>query len=297
MTVKHRCLVVGASGQVGRAIAEQFSDGPLFRAQRKPQAQGELAVDLTQTDSIDRALEQTQPDVVVVAGAWTWVDGAEDDPSACYATNVDGPARIAAWCADHAATIVYYSTDHVFDGTDNPYAIDDPVNPLNTYADSKVRGERTIRELTDDHVIIRTAWVYGPDEREMNFAIRLVRALEAGEPVQVPADQWGTPTWAPDLARVTRELVDRGLRGTFQVVGPDFLSRIELSQRVCDAFGLAPALLRPIDTASLGQRAARPLKVRMDTSTIDAVMPDAIRGVGEGLEALASWCKERSRKP
>jgi dTDP-4-dehydrorhamnose reductase len=284
-----RCLVIGASGQVGRAVVAAFSDWDVFEAQRTPTTREQFRVDLTDPESIAAALTETKPHLVVVAGAWTWVDGAEDDPDECMETNVEGPAQVARWCAEHDATIVYYSTDHVFDGTDNPHDVDDPLNPLNTYARSKVEGEQRIRELTDRHVIIRTAWVYGPDQREKNFAIRLVRSLESGEPVKVPADQWGTPTYAPDLAEVTKTLVERGLTGIYQVVGPDFLSRIDLSKKVCEAFGLDPDLLEPIDTASLGQRADRPLKVRMSTATIDAVMEDPIRGVDAGLEALARW--------
>lgn len=280
-------LVIGGSGQVGRAVVHAFGDRAID-ARRTP-TDGQLHVDLADIASIDAALDATRPAVVVIAGAFTWVDGAEADPATCHAVNVDGPARVAAWCRANDATVVYYSTDHVFDGTANPHPVDGAVNPLNVYARSKVAAEARLREVAPRHLILRTAWVYGPDPREMNFAIRLVRALQRGEPVKVPQDQWGTPTWAPDLANVTRDLVDRGATGTYHVVGPDYLSRLDLSRRVCRAFSLDEAALQPIDTADLNQRAARPLRVRMDTSTLDALLPNAVRPVDAGLAALADW--------
>lgn len=279
-----KVLVIGGSGQVGRAVVHAFAHTHVVDARRTPTSGDQLHVDLSDPATIDAALDATRPDVVVIAGAFTWVDGAEDDPATCRAVNVDGPTRIAAWCGANDATVVYYSSDHVFDGTDNPYGVDDHPNPLNVYAASKVAAEVALRTLAPKHIIVRTAWVYGPDPREMNFAIRLVRALQAGQPVKVPQDQWGTPTWAPDLARVTRELVEDAAFGTFHVVGPDYLSRLDLSQRVCRAFGLDPQLLVAIDTAQLAQRAKRPLRVRLETSPYHT-----IRGVDDGLASYAEY--------
>lgn len=287
--MSRRGLVVGASGQVGSAVAEAFADFDLTQTQRAPSTGDRLALDLGDPGAVAAALERVRPHVVVIAGAWTWVDGAEDNPDDCLATNVAGPAQIARWCGAHDATVVYYSTDHVFDGTRNPHRVDDPARPLNTYARSKVDGEAQIRALAARHIIVRTAWVYGPDTREKNFAIRLVRALQAGERVRVPADQWGTPTYAPDLAQLTRALVDGELYGTFHAVGPDFVSRTDLSERVCAVFGLDPALLEAVPTAALGQRADRPLEVRLDMAITDRLFPGALRGVDEGLAALARW--------
>ena len=185
---------------------------------------------------------------------------------------------------------MYYSSDYVFDGTKDGYVEDDQPNPLNVYGETKLEAERVIAEiLPEAHVAIRTAWVYGPDEREMNFAIRLVKALEAGDTVRVPADQWGTPTYTEDLADVTLALLNDGAAGLFHAVGPDYLSRIDLSERICGAFGLDRELLEPIPTDDLDQGAARPWRVRMSTAKLDALGLPARRGVDHGLRDLHAW--------
>src|SRR5205823_9227154 len=131
------------------------------------------------------------------------------------------------------APLVFFSTEHIFPETAHPCREDDPFAPVSVYAKSKAEAERRIREiLPDRHLILRTSWVYGPEEQGKNFVYRTVRTLRAGQPLVVPQDQYGQPTYSPDLARAALDLCRAGHRGTFHVVGPAHLSRLEFARLI-----------------------------------------------------------------
>ena len=289
MTARLRVTIIGGGGQLGGALAEAFAGGELTVPPRS-------ALDLGDADSIRSALDGAKPHVVLLAAAMTYVDGCELDAAACARVNVDGTSAVAGWAAKAGATMVFFSTDHVFDGREDSYGEDDPVRPLNEYARSKVRGERVVREtLPDRHVILRTAWVYGPDRAHRNFALRLVARLRAGDRVPVPSDQAGAPTYTADLALATRYLVERRIAGTFHATGPEVLDRVALARRICARFGVDPAGIVPTATADLRQPAPRPLRVRLRCDRLAAMGAPAFRGVDEGLAALHAWASAQGR--
>ena len=120
------------------------------------------------------------PQVIVNAAAYTDVDGCETNRDACFAVNAEGVRNIACACKDSGAKIVHYSTDYVFDGTKGePYLEDDPCRPINTYGASKRRGEELLIETAENHVLIRTAWLYGRQGKNFVKAI-LAKARDEG---------------------------------------------------------------------------------------------------------------------
>jgi dTDP-4-dehydrorhamnose reductase len=283
MSERRRVGIIGGSGQLGGALAEAFAGCALAVPDR-------TALDLGDADSIRGTLDSTKPDVVLLAAAMAHVDGCELDAAACARVNVDGTRAVAAWAAQAGATVVFFSSDHVFDGRAEAYGEDDPVHPLNEYARSKVTGERIVREyLPGRHVILRTAWVYGPDRARRNFALRLVTRLRGGQRVPVPSDQSGAPTYTGDLAIATRHLVERRIAGTFHATGPEVLDRVALAHRICARFGVDPAGIVPVPTAELRQPAPRPLRVRLRCERLAAVGAPSFRGVDDGLAALHAW--------
>jgi dTDP-4-dehydrorhamnose reductase len=168
------------------------------------------------------------------------------------------------------------------------------VRPLNAYARSKVEGEKAVREaLPDRHLVLRTAWLYGPDPAERNFLLRLVNRIAAGEVVAVPPDQWGTPTYTDDLAEATRLLVERGYIGTFHAVGPEMIDRVSLARRACAHFGLDGDRVVPTPARELGQLAIRPQRVQLDCGRLRAAAAERFRGIDSGLESLGAWYRCR----
>lgn len=284
-------LLIGAAGQLGRALAAEFAARyQLTEAVYREPAPGQIVVDLSEASSVMAALQATKPDVVLLAGAMCNVDLCEQEPERCRRVNVDGPRSVARWAGEAGAQVVLFSTDHVFDGARPVYGESDPVCPLNVYSRSKAEAEEVVRELVPTrHLILRTAWLYGPDSRRRNFALHLVDRVRAGEPVPVPADQWGCPTYTEDLAAATAFLVERDHGGTFHAVGPDFVDRVSLARAICDHFGLDAAFVLPRETRELGQPARRPLRVRLSAHKLEQIGVRPFRGVEAGLAALYEW--------
>ena len=288
-----RVLLIGASGQVGSALAAVFPREALVLAAHQHARLGQVRIDLGDPVSLRRALEDVQPDLIIVAGAMCNAEQCERDPDLCERVNTTGPATVAEYARGAGAGVVFFSTDHVFDGARDRYAEGDPVNPLYVYARSKALAETEIRErLPDRHLIIRTGWVYGPDAERRNFALRLVDRITAGEVVMVPSDQWGSPTYTDDLARATRFLVERDMVGTFHATGQDFLDRGALAVKICDEFELDHRVVVTRPTRELGQIARRSLRVSLDCSKLHGAGVPAFRGLTEGLRALRGSCAD-----
>jgi dTDP-4-dehydrorhamnose reductase len=284
-----RTLLIGASGQLGRALGRRFAGPGLVAGSYQHSQPGDLRIDLGDADATRSALHEVGPEIILVAGAMCNVDLCEVEPDACERTNTRGPAVVAEYARTHGARVVFFSTDHVFDGTQAAYVETDAVNPLNAYARSKARAEDALRTLLPDrHVIIRTGWVYGPDPQRRNFMLRLIDRIRAGESVPVPSDQWGSPTYTDDLAVATHDLVTRRAAGTFHATGPELVTRAGLARTVCEHFGLDPARLLIQTTADLMQPARRSLRVLLDCGKLQALGLAPFRGVAEGLRSLAA---------
>lgn len=215
------------------------------------------------------------------------VDRCEQEPDLCRQINVNGPAAVADYARRHGSRVVFFSTDHVFDGAQPSYCESALVNPLSIYARSKMEAEDVIRQtIPAQHLIIRSGWVYGPDPQRRNFILRLVDRLRAGETVDVPADQWGSPTYTEDLAEAVRVLVEREETGTFHATGPELIDRVSLARRVCDTFGLDANEVVPRPTSALGQVARRSLRVLLNCDKLHATGAPRFREIGAGLDAL-----------
>ena len=294
-----RALVIGASGQVGRALCAAFArDFAVVAASHEHAGPGHLRVDLADAASVDRAFLDARPDVVLLAGGMCNVDRCELEPEACTRVNVNGTREVARHARDSGAKVLFFSTDHVFDGSLGARHEADPVAPLNVYAESKVQAEAILREsLPDRHVILRTSQVYGVDVHRRNFVIRLVDRLREGRSLTVPDDQWGSPTHADDLARAALALLTRGAGGTFHATGPEFVSRLALATRVCERFGLDPALVVARPTHALGQAAKRPLRVRLDCRKLADAGVQPFMTIDSGLQSLDAMLATAPERP
>jgi dTDP-4-dehydrorhamnose reductase len=203
-----RIAITGAGGQLGRQLVEAFErDGADVLALRRPD------FDVTRPRDLER-LVGWRPDIVVNSAAWTDVDGCARDPERAMAVNGNAAGAVAAAAARCDALVVQVSTNEVFDGTlDRPYVETDTPNPINPYGASKLAGERAVAAANPRHLIVRTAWLFGPGGS--NFVTKILAAAErarvAGQPLRVVEDEWGNPTWTPALASLMARLV--GPRG------------------------------------------------------------------------------------
>jgi dTDP-4-dehydrorhamnose reductase len=271
-----RILVIGKEGQVARALAERDT---LHGA--KVVLVGRPKLDLADPSGIEDVLLETGGDLIVNAAAYTAVDQAESEPELAEAINGIGAGAVAGAAAAMNVPVIQISTDYVFDGTsERPYREDDEVRPLGVYGSSKLLGEQAVVEETDNHVILRTAWIYSPFGR--NFVKTMLRLAAEREEIGVVADQVGSPTSAFDIAdgifTVARNLLekpqDRSLRGLFHMAGTGHASWAEFAAEIfalSARLGGPSARVRPIASADYPTPAKRPANSRLDCAKLAQV--------------------------
>lgn len=276
-----RPLVVGASGQVGAAIAvalERRGESVPVRSSRVGRP-GWLRLDAAELVDSSRelaAVGEIDPDLIVCAGGTTFVDGCEREPEACFRANATGPAALAAFAYERRVPFVFFSSDYVFGGraaVPGPYGEKAETDPLSVYGRSKLAGERAVLAEHPGALIVRTTVVYGPDTAGKNFLYTLLRHLATGQRLRVPMDQVSTPTYNRDLAEAVLELVDCGASGVMHVAGPELMDRLEFAREVAGFFGLDASCVEGVTTASLGQAAARPLHSGLSTGRLEQLLP------------------------
>ncbi|MGE5855133.1 MAG: dTDP-4-dehydrorhamnose reductase [Syntrophaceae bacterium] len=213
--------------------------------------------DITSAADCLRVIGEFNPAVVVNAAAYTDVDGCETNREACFAVNAEGVRNVALACRDRGAKVVHYSTDYVFDGTKmEPYLEDDPCRPINAYGASKRKGEEHLIETVENHVLIRTAWLYGRQGKNFVKAI-LAKAKEEGV-LRVVDDQVGSPTCSHDLAQATKILIELDCRGTYHVTNRGVCSWYQFAQRILEFAQVSGVTVEPIKSHELDRKAARP---------------------------------------
>jgi dTDP-4-dehydrorhamnose reductase len=219
-------------------------------------AAGRDRVDVTSQASVQAAVDGH--DVVVNCAAWTAVDDAETQEPAAFAANALGPALLARAAREAGARLVQVSTDYVFDGAATaPYAEDGAVAPRSAYGRTKAAGEWAVRAETDDHLILRTAWLYGAHGACFPKTIARLAAERGG--LDVVDDQVGQPTWTADVADLVLRLVDAGAAsGTYHATSSGQTSWWGFARAAVAAAGLDPEIIRPTSSDAFVRPAPRP---------------------------------------
>lgn len=194
-----RLLVTGANGQLGWELRRQGAARGWELLGLDIVDLGQGVLDITNRSQVFDRVSRSQADLVINAAAYTAVDKAESEPLMARAVNVDGPDNLGAACAHSGIPLIHVSTDYVFDGQKKgPYLEDDDIAPLGVYGQSKAEGDDKVRERLMQHLIIRTAWVYGVYGH--NFVKTILRLARERETLRIIDDQKGCPTFAADLA-------------------------------------------------------------------------------------------------
>jgi dTDP-4-dehydrorhamnose reductase len=203
------------------------------------------ALDITDTQAVSRCLLGHQPDAVVHGAAYTDVDGCERNPDVAYRVNALGTWNLAAVCGSHHITLVYVSTDFVFDGTKGePYTEFDTPNPLNHYGASKLAGEQFVRQLCRQHFITRTAWLFGV--HGPSFPAKMLDLAKTRTDLDVVADQVGSPTHTRDLAHTIGTLLRSPLYGTYHVTNSGSCSWYEFAKTTLTMAGVENVEFHPM---------------------------------------------------
>lgn len=262
-----RALIVGAAGQLGRALVASAPPGvEVF-------AHGSAALDITDREAVNDAVEALQPDLIFNAAAYTAVDKAEGDEAAAYAVNAAAVGNLANAARSAGARLVHVSTDFVFDGRAGmPYASDAPTNPLGAYGRSKRAGEVA---AGSEALIVRTAWVYAPEGG--NFVRTMLRLMRERPEVRVVADQIGSPTYAPGLAAALWAMAGKQACGVYHYTDAgvaswyDFAVAIQEEALVAGLLDTAVPVI-PIATSDYPTPATRPYYSVLDKSSTFALL-------------------------
>lgn len=300
-----RAVIIGGSGQIGGLILREWtaSGHEATGTYLGHPVAGLVPLDAANTSEAASWLAAIQPEVVFYPAGFTWVDGCERDPARAFAANFDQPLALARASQNAGARFVLFSTDYVFDGKHGPYDESAPTAPLNVYGRAKRDAEEAILDaLGESALVLRTAWVYGPERQGKNFAYQVVRKLAAGETVVCPSDMRSSPSYAPDVARAAGTLAESGASGLFHVAGPEVMTRLDFARAIAQGFGLDPDHITGTPDAQLPQGAARPLNGGLLTPRLDALIPHALRPIGPALDdfraqlaANPGWADPRRR--
>ena len=295
-----RILVIGANGQVGRAIVELYGQCNVIGTFNSHAESNLLELNLfglkNETQRLRNMIESIRPEVVFICAGFTWVDGCESEPGKALDINANSPAIIAAMVKQNGGKTVYYSTDYVFDGRENKlWSEDDEVNPINVYGRSKAEGEKSLIEADPDALIIRTTGVFGPDKYEKNFVYQLCEKISSGSNFECAVDQFGCPTYSRDLAEWSSKLLESNKIGIFHCVGPETLDRYSFAILLADFFDLRKDRILPNTTselyAEMETKLAKPAKrgahLGLSTKKLEETVGRRIRC--DISSALAHW--------
>lgn len=283
-------LVIGASGLVGRALMRALGAAGIeaHGTYASHPVAGLLGLDLTDEAQVGDCLRRLRPATVYLTAALTHVDYCEDHPDEAFKINVEGPRAVASAARDIGAKLVFYSTEYVFDGMAGPYDEDAAPNPLSVYGQTKLAAERAILEAAGDALILRTTVVFGWAPHSKNFAMQVHEKVRTREKMTIPMDQIGNPTLAEYLVEMSLTLAQRGICGTVNVVGKDWLARSEFALALVKLYGGSPDLVVAVPTDSLRQKAARPLRGGLRTEKLERLVGQKAMTLEDALDRLAA---------
>ena len=274
-----KVFVTGVRGQLGYDVVNELE-------KREHTAVGVdiEELDITDAAAVEKMIKEVNPDAVIHCAAWTAVDAAEDNVEKCRQVNANGAENIAKVCKELNCKMMYISTDYVFDGTGTrPWEPDDPVTtPLNVYGQTKYEGELAVCDNVEKYFIIRIAWVFGKGK---NFIKTMLNLGKTHDHLTVVNDQYGTPTYTYDLARLLVDMVETDKYGTYHATNEG--GYITWYDFACEIFRQAgvDVEVEPVSSTQFAAKAKRPENSRMNKQKL----------VDNGFELLPTWQDELAR--
>ncbi len=197
-------------------------------------------VDITKRDDVMRKVSKLKPDIVINAAAYTAVDKAESEKDIAYKVNGCAVGFLSTICKEIDALFIHFSTDYVFDGESHiGYKEDHSYNPINMYGKSKALGEKMILDIEPRYYLIRTSWLFGKYGK--NFVETMIRLAEEGKDLKIVNDQFGSPTYAKDLAEKVKELIgSKKSSGIYHITNSDYCNWYEFALKIFELSGLKP---------------------------------------------------------
>src|SRR5215831_5830252 len=264
-------LITGANGQLGKELQALAAHYPAYKFIFLTRE--ELSVN--KADEVLAIFIDSRPDYCINCAAYTAVDKAENEQEMAFSVNAEAVGMLASACKQFNTKFIHISTDYVFDGNSStPYKETDPVNPVNLYGASKLRGEQLCIQYNPDAIIIRTAWVYSLYGN--NFVKTMLRLMKERPQLNVVNDQIGAPTWAADLATCILNIVEKTVaeernwqRGIYHYSNRGRISWYDFAVAIKE-LSLLNCTINPIPTSQYPTPAKRPSFSLLDTNKMQA---------------------------
>jgi dTDP-4-dehydrorhamnose reductase len=278
-----RVTILGASGLLGKALMREWTGDTVIGLTSH-------AADIRDAQRVREVLQETNPEWIVLAAAYTDVDGCESNQDRAFAVNRDGAVNVAKAAKQVGARLVFLSSDYVFDGKKTtPYEAEDARNPQSVYGRTKAEAEIKLLELLPDCCIVRTSWLFGIGGK--CFPDTILKLAASRPALDVVNDQRGSPTYAADLARAIVQLCRRNAGGIVHVTNAGNCTWFEFAQEIVSSAGLATAV-RPVSSQQMARPAPRP--------AYSVLSPTRLRALGIEMpswhDALRRYLEQRQNQ-
>ena len=276
-----KVTIFGATGLLGKALMREWREDQVTGL-------GSKDADVRDPQQVENAVEETHPDWIVLAAAYTDVDGCETNRELAFSVNRDGTAHVARAAKGHGSRLLFLSTDYVFDGSKiTPYEVGDPRAPQSVYGRSKAEAEVQLENILPGSCIVRTSWLFGTGGK--CFPDTILKLASTRGQLDVVNDQRGSPTYAFDLTRAVIQLCRKGAEGIVHVTNRGECTWFEFAQAIVAGAGLNTAI-HPTTTEKFPRPAQRPKYSVLSPGSLDRYdisMPD-------WQDALRRYLIERS---
>ena len=275
-----RVTIFGASGLLGKSLVREWGGDELVGL-------GSADADIRDADRVRTVVEQTRPDWIILAAAYTDVDGCESNQQLAFAVNRDGAVNVAEAARGSRAKLLFLSSDYVFDGKkSSPYETDDARNPQSVYGRSKAEAEIRLLEIMPECCIVRTSWLFGTGGK--CFPDTILKLAASRPALDVVNDQRGCPTYALDVARAIIQLCRMDARGIFHVTNAGDCTWFEFAGEIVRSAGVKTAV-RPVSSEQMARPAPRP--------AYSVLSPKSLQSFGIAMpqwqDALRRYLEER----
>lgn len=267
-----KILVTGITGQLGYDVVKELQERGIEAI-----GTGSREMDITDWEAVEKTIKTAAPDAVIHCAAYTAVDAAEDNEEVCRRVNAEGTRNIARACKELNCKMIYISTDYVFEGQgERPWEPEDACAPQGVYGRTKYEGELAVKELLEKYFIVRISWVYGVNGK--NFVKTMLNLSKTHDRLTVVNDQFGSPTYTPDLAKLLVDMVQTERYGIYHASNEGICSWYEFACAIFEAAGIKMEVV-PVTTAEYGAKAPRPFNSRMSKEKL----------AEKGFEKLPVW--------
>ncbi len=244
-----KAMIFGTSGLLGKVLMREWHGDELVGLSSRD-------ADIRDANRMREVIAQAHPDWIVLAAAYTDVDGCESHPDLAFAVNRDGPVNVGQASKQVGAKILFLSSDYVFDGKKtSPYEAEDARNPQSVYGRSKAEAEVRLLDMLPECCIVRTSWLFGPDGK--CFPDTILKLAASRPALDVVNDQRGCPTYTVDLARAIIELCRSQSSGILHLTNDGNCSWFEFAHEIVKGAGLSTDV-RPVSSQQMARPAPRP---------------------------------------